>query len=160
MRYRGGSEGSREVFSIPAMLCKNLSQKKGDALITALKGKRGLFCGALVWTKVHTGHCFEVSKCESSFGSFQRGQSVPFSSHQLSSECAFTLQGKTKKRHVDGRVHGQIQKPLWCVQYVCTTGEKPPSWDYNITNRLSLDSRIKWENCRAVLVYRHFVFPY
>lgn len=105
------------------MLCKNLSQKKGDALITALKGKCGLFCRTLLWTEVHTGHCFEVSKRRSSLGSFQRDQNMPFSSHQLSFECAFTLQGKTNKRHTDARVPGQVQKALWCIQCVCTTGE-------------------------------------
>ena len=104
------------------MLCKNLLQKKGDALIIALKGKRGLFCGALVWTEV-SGHCFEVSKRGISFRSFQRGQSVPFSSHWLSSKCAFTLQGKINERHADARVPGGVQEPLWCIQRVCTTGE-------------------------------------
>lgn len=105
------------------MLCRNLSQKKRDALIIALKGKRGLFCGALVWAEVHTGHCFEVSKRGSSFRSFQGGQNAPFSSHQPSSVCTFTLQGKTNKRHANTRVPGWVQKPLWCVQHVCTTGE-------------------------------------
>lgn len=48
---------------------------------------------------------------------------MPFSWHQLSSEHAFTLQGKTNKRHADAKVPGGVQKPLWCIQCVCTAGE-------------------------------------
>lgn len=74
MRYRGGSEGSREVFSIRCHAVESLSQKKGDALIIALKGNCGLFCRALFWTEAYTEHGFEVSKCRSFVRSFQRSQ--------------------------------------------------------------------------------------
>ena len=123
MRYRGDQKDRERFLVSTAMLCESLSQEKGDALLIALKGKHGLFCAALVWNEDDTGHCFEVSKRENSFGSFRRGQNAPFSSHQLSSELAFTLQQKTNKRHANARVPGWVQKRFWYKQCVCTTGE-------------------------------------
>ena len=56
------------------MLFKSLSQKKGDALIIALKGNCGLFCRALFWTEAYTEHSFEVPRCRSFVRSFHRSQ--------------------------------------------------------------------------------------
>lgn len=99
MRYRGGSEGSREGFFVStAMLYKNISQKKEDAVIIALKGKCGFFCRALVWTEVHSGQHFDISKHGSSFRSFQQGQKAPFSSYPTFIQVYLHLAEKNFKK--------------------------------------------------------------
>lgn len=122
MRYRGGSERSREVFSIHCNAVQNSHTEKGRCFNYSPGRETWLLLQSSGLNGGPRWALFGVTQMQE-FGSLQRGQNVPFSSHQLSSKCTLTLQGKTDERHVGAGVPGGVQTLLWHIQHVCTPGE-------------------------------------
>lgn len=156
MRYRGGPERSREVFSIHCNAVQNSHTEKGRCFNYSPVRKAWLILQSSGLNEGPHLALFGVTQTQE-FRSLQRGQNVTFSSHQLSPACTFTLQGKTNKTHGCQGVWWSSGAAL--AHSACLHSRRRlPCWDCSGTSRLSPEGAREWENCRAVC-YRHFVFP-
>lgn len=141
MRYRGGSEGSREVFCIHCNAEQKYLTEKGRCFNYSPERQAWVF----LWsTDLNWGPQWTV------FWHIQTWQfiwNVPERSEDtflitsnfhlsVPSPCREKL---TEGMHMSG-VPGWVLKPLWRIQCVCPTDENCRSWDCSGTNSSWLPS--------------------